>query len=143
MTKQHFAMHEPVKKKGDKSQWRGRVCGFYSTDITKEGIAVESAFEPNSVQIYPASALEKWTPSASLVQAMDTVTESNNILNHFLDDIIALIELAERRVQNTDITVDEYRQLLNEYKEQTGNLRALFDNINQLKDTIIQLSAKD
>jgi hypothetical protein len=46
---------EVVKTKG--SSWRGRVVGYYSTDQTKEGYAVESEFEPGSVQIYPKSAL--------------------------------------------------------------------------------------
>lgn len=50
-----------VKKRGDKGQWRGRVVGFYSTNITARGYAIESAFEPGSVQIYPESALEVWS----------------------------------------------------------------------------------
>jgi len=40
------------------SQWRGRVVGWYSTELTPEGYAVESSTERGSVQIYPASALE-------------------------------------------------------------------------------------
>ena len=39
------------------SSWTGRVVGFYSTDLTPEGYAVESENEPGSVQIYPAAAL--------------------------------------------------------------------------------------
>lgn len=50
-----------VKKREDKGQWRGRVVGFYSTNITVCGYAVESAFEPGSVQIYPESALKIWS----------------------------------------------------------------------------------
>lgn len=47
----------PVQKiKG--SSWRGRVVGYYSTSLTDVGYCVESAYEPGSVQIYPASALE-------------------------------------------------------------------------------------
>ena len=41
------------------SKWRGAIVGFYSTDLTPEGYCVESQFEKGSVQIYPASALEK------------------------------------------------------------------------------------
>lgn len=41
------------------SQWRGRVVGWYATELTPEGYAVESATERGSVQIYPASALRK------------------------------------------------------------------------------------
>jgi len=46
------------KKSG--SQWHGTVCGTYSTALTPIGYAVESAFEPGSVQIYPEAALERW-----------------------------------------------------------------------------------
>lgn len=44
-----------TKTKG--SQWKGRVVGMYSTDLTPEGYAVESSTEIGSVQIYPAAAL--------------------------------------------------------------------------------------
>jgi len=47
------------KTKG--SQWHGYVVGVYSTELTPEGYAVESATEHGSVQIYPAAALELWT----------------------------------------------------------------------------------
>lgn len=40
------------------AQWRGRVVGRYSTELTPEGYAVESSTEFGSVQIYPAAALE-------------------------------------------------------------------------------------
>ena len=46
------------KTKG--SSWHGKIVGTYSTQLTPEGYAVESHFEPGSVQIYPAAALEKW-----------------------------------------------------------------------------------
>lgn len=45
------------KKKG--SSWQGRVCGFYSTELTPLGLCIESEREPGSVQIYPISALEE------------------------------------------------------------------------------------
>lgn len=52
-----FGRGDTVRKsKG--SQWSGKVVGFYSTDLTPEGYAVESATETGSVQIYPAAALE-------------------------------------------------------------------------------------
>jgi len=41
------------------SQWHGRIVGWYSTELTPEGYAVESDTERGSVQIYPASALER------------------------------------------------------------------------------------
>ena len=37
--------------------WRGRVVGFYSTDLTPIGYAIESDAHPGSVQIYPEKAL--------------------------------------------------------------------------------------
>lgn len=46
-----------VKKKSG-GQWRGVVVGHYSTELTVEGYAVESLYEPGSVQIYPVTALE-------------------------------------------------------------------------------------
>ena len=51
-----FSMGNRVRKtKG--SQWKGKVVGWYSTQLTKEGYAVESDTEIGSVQIYPVSAL--------------------------------------------------------------------------------------
>lgn len=40
------------------SNWHGHIVGYYSTSLTNVGYCVESEFEPGSVQIYPASALE-------------------------------------------------------------------------------------
>lgn len=45
------------KKKG--ACWMGRVVGFYSTKLTPEGYCIESIHHAGSVQIYPATALEK------------------------------------------------------------------------------------
>lgn len=58
-----FAFGDPVRKKRG-SQWHGTVVGWYSTGLTPEGYAVESAFEGGSVQIYPAGALEHWAESS-------------------------------------------------------------------------------
>lgn len=44
-----------TKTKG--SSWQGKVVGFYETDLTPIGYAIESEREPGSVQIYPESAL--------------------------------------------------------------------------------------
>lgn len=46
-----------MKCKG--SCWQGRVVGFYSTDLTPQGYAVESDAHPGSVQIYPVEALRQ------------------------------------------------------------------------------------
>ena len=55
-----FNIGDRVRKKGEKGQWHGRIVGFYSTEITPIGYAVESERETGSVQIYPTSALEKY-----------------------------------------------------------------------------------
>jgi len=52
-----FRMGDLVKKSTG-SEWEGRVVGWYSTEQTKEGYAVESEVHKGSVQIYPAKALE-------------------------------------------------------------------------------------
>jgi hypothetical protein len=41
------------------SRWQGKVVGFYSTELTPIGYAIESETETGSVQIYPEQALEK------------------------------------------------------------------------------------
>lgn len=55
----NFAMGDLVQKKSG-SKWRGSIVGFYSTPNTPDGYAVESAFEPGSVQVWPEAALERW-----------------------------------------------------------------------------------
>lgn len=52
-----FSMGDRVKKSSG-SEWVGHVCGWYSTNQTPEGYAVESEAHAGSVQIYPAKALE-------------------------------------------------------------------------------------
>ena len=51
-----FRLGDLVKKVSG-SAWQGHVVGTYSTALTPEGYAVESASHPGSVQIYPAKAL--------------------------------------------------------------------------------------
>lgn len=57
--------HRPTYRLGDRvrktkgSQWQGVVVGTYSTSLTPEGYCVESETEHGSVQIYPATALER------------------------------------------------------------------------------------
>lgn len=41
------------------AQWQGRVCGFYKTELTEYGYAIESETHKGSVQIYPESALAR------------------------------------------------------------------------------------
>lgn len=57
-------VHNGKYKLGDRlrktkgSSWQGKVVGFYTTDLTTVGYAIESEREPGSVQIYPERALE-------------------------------------------------------------------------------------
>ena len=50
-----------VRKKAG-SRWHGVVCGWYCTELTPLGYAVESLREPGSVQVYPEAALVPWDP---------------------------------------------------------------------------------
>jgi dihydrofolate reductase (trimethoprim resistance protein) len=52
-----FRMGDRVKKSTG-SEWVGKVVGWYRTEQTPEGYAVESEAHAGSVQIYPAKALE-------------------------------------------------------------------------------------
>ncbi len=56
-----------TKNKG--SSWTGHVVGFYSTELTPIGYAIESETEKGSVQIYPEAALR---PLPSSPGASDT-----------------------------------------------------------------------
>lgn len=51
-----FKLGQTVEKNGG-AQWKGGVCGFYSTNLTPIGYAVESIAHRGSVQIYPESHL--------------------------------------------------------------------------------------
>ena len=53
-----FFIGTMVKKKSG-SEWQGRIVGWYSTEYTPEGYAVESDAHAGSVQIYPVAALER------------------------------------------------------------------------------------
>jgi dihydrofolate reductase (trimethoprim resistance protein) len=54
-------MGDYAAKKG-RASWRGKIVGWYRTDLTALGYAIESHFEPGSVQIYPETAIEPWIP---------------------------------------------------------------------------------
>ena len=53
-----FVPGDRVRKKSG-AAWQGQVVGWYSTQLTPEGYAVESESHPGSVQIYPVAALER------------------------------------------------------------------------------------
>lgn len=72
---------EPVNRKfklGDHvcktkgSSWVGHVVGFYSTELTPVGYAVESSRERGSVQIYPEAALKLIGPASPLREGEDS-----------------------------------------------------------------------
>jgi len=81
-----FKRGDYVRKKGDKGQWHGVICGTYSTDCTPIGYAVESVFERNSVQIYPESALEPW-------EKPDTIAVKREDVPEGVKNLIAEIDL--------------------------------------------------
>jgi hypothetical protein len=59
MEEEVFGIHlgtEMKKKSG--SEWQGYVVGYYSTELTPAGLAIESKDHKGSVQIYPVQALE-------------------------------------------------------------------------------------
>ena len=60
-THRQFAVGDFVRKKSG-AEWSGKIVGFYRTDLTETGYAIESEFHRNSVQIYPASAIERSVP---------------------------------------------------------------------------------
>jgi dihydrofolate reductase (trimethoprim resistance protein) len=53
-----FGLGDRVRKKSG-AAWQGRIVGWYSTQLTPEGYAVESEAHLGSVQIYPVAALER------------------------------------------------------------------------------------
>ena len=57
-THRSFAYGDSVAKISG-SAWIGRIVGWYATELTPEGYAVESQWHRGAVQIYPASALRK------------------------------------------------------------------------------------
>ena len=69
-----YRLGDHVRKRRG-GQWHGTVVGFYSTDLTAEGYAVESAFERGSVQIYPVAALEPWEGPASYPAPPEPVSD--------------------------------------------------------------------
>lgn len=46
-------------RKRSGSEWQGSVCGWYKTQLTPIGYAIESEAHRGSVQIYPLTALER------------------------------------------------------------------------------------
>lgn len=71
-----FKEGDMVKKKGDRGQWHGCVCGYYSSSCTKVGYAVESLLENGSVQIYPENALEIWKGPATFLLPWGKIVDS-------------------------------------------------------------------
>ena len=52
-----YSLGQKLRKKSG-SEWSGTVVGFYSTELTPEGYAIESDKHKGTVQIYPLAALE-------------------------------------------------------------------------------------
>ena len=104
-THRKFKFGDLVRKtKG--SRWQGHVVGYYSTQLTEEGYAVESCTEAGSVQIYPASALE-------LVPDLPEGVEHRYYTDGYYDVYVSAILanryavcVVRRRAQPSDITAE-------------------------------------
>lgn len=85
------------------SAWTGKVVGFYSTDLTPEGYAVESENEPGSVQIYPRAALRlaelepKVDPLEEVTMAMRGPWTAKAFRERLDESGLAIIELAKEQ----------------------------------------------
>ncbi|MDT8328446.1 MAG: hypothetical protein RQ750_13865 [Roseovarius sp.] len=64
-------------QKRQRSKWRGRVVGFYSTAETPEGYNVESLFEPGSCQLWPLAALDDWDGTGTTEQLKCELNAAN------------------------------------------------------------------
>ena len=85
-----FKPGDLVQKKSG-SKWRGRIVGYYSTDLTKVGWAVESIHEPGSVQIYPESALDFIMEETQLVdEDVSLVLEAWDFAQFHKDNLRAI-----------------------------------------------------
>lgn len=51
-----YKLGDTVQKRSG-SKWHGTIVGYYTTELTPIGYAVESYYEKGSVQIYPQVAL--------------------------------------------------------------------------------------
>lgn len=72
------ALGTRVRKKSG-SRWQGKVVGYYSTELTPQGVCIESENEPGSVQIYPIRAvevLEGATPHPDEQELQDILSEA-------------------------------------------------------------------
>jgi len=82
------------KTKG--SSWVGHVVGFYSTELTPVGYAVESSRERGSVQIYPEAALKliglaphrEGEDSAEVIEALEAAQEWIAILQGSTGNVV-------------------------------------------------------
>jgi len=99
MTK--FQMGDRVKKKSG-SEWVGKIVGTYATDQNPEGYAVESCAHANSVQIYPATALEiapaerKFDMQDQLVAISKAVADGDQVrAQHLLSTAIKYALIAQ------------------------------------------------
>lgn len=85
------------------SNWTGKVVGFYSTDLTPEGYAVESETERGSVQIYPRAALRSLEHTATHREASEAplkerIAERDALLR---EAAWALIHACEQMAEDT------------------------------------------
>jgi hypothetical protein len=70
MADRKFNEHDFVRKTSG-SWWEGRVVGFYSTEQSPDGVAVQLDRPMGPVQIYPASALELTPRPPAMLSDLD------------------------------------------------------------------------
>lgn len=149
---------QPKFKRGDivrktkGSQWRGKIVGEYSTELTPEGFNVESLFERGSVQLYPAAALEAVPEEESdvtslLDRCLDALDRIEAI--HNLDDsynLGLLRTLLTNSMQTTLQQPDDLTSvpiLLNFATNRLiGTLQVRTDQLPPTKDFVFSIGAR-
>ena len=131
-----FKLGDLVRKtKG--SEWHGTVVGTYSTSLTPEGYAVESATERGSVQIYPAAALEALKAEIEALRAEREVIVAEAV--KYADksgrleakvDRAAVAELMEAATDAHDFAVNMARNNGEELDRRFYRLRAAILNMS-------------
>ena len=108
------------KTKG--SSWVGHVVGFYSTELTPVGYAVESSRERGSVQIYPEAALKLIDPASPLREGEDSAGRIPGATAAF-----RAIDVADRLIQSAygDEVPSEWNKAFRSVAKARGRASAL------------------
>src|SRR5574343_501770 len=82
MSEPTYSIGDLVSKRNGGS-WNGMVVGYYVTDYTQRGYAVESLTERGSVQIYPENALAPLN-CQSICHAVDSLSKLAEVLEEYM-----------------------------------------------------------